>query len=1115
MTDASVKVVCRFRPINRMERGEWEANRIGELLKIEELDTLLPEFQKRKNKKFQDPRHWRSLSRDTKLMKRNFNMTGNNILRFQRLSNAIDVRDWDSEKRFLLENLGVEIYQDRNQVQTLDAFGNTRAFTFDHVLWSDSTQEDAFNNIGLPIIKDALEGINGTLFAYGQTGSGKTFTSFGPEPIQKAPLNMLGVIPHSFAYLFESAKREEAIKDLTVKIEIVEIYRGKLRDLLEPKNPKKKHEDKHLKVQEVDDVLPGKKGRARGAVGRGGRGRGKKGKKGKKKKKKKIPKTIEIVGVFKAVAASVADIQSLIAKASKNRTKTVTDMNASSSRSHLVLRAKVVQEREDGTTVHANLCFCDLAGSEKVRKTNVVGKQLEEAKDINKQLTCLRNVIDAIVKKKKFVAFKDSMLTRVLQHSLVGNVKTTVLICASPHAWNQAETLSALTFGSRCKLIKNKIVANKDISKEELMKKLATLEKENSTLRKKVAGHKMKDLVHFMRTNSPSNSKRGMSDRDARILALEAELSSAKEDLRHAKSQLKQSHHMSHDNSSANDEIMGQELAMLMEHVKNPMAVEILGSILSKFDIKGDALKMGSQHSIGGGNLLFPNSPVSPVRKQSFPKVTDRFESPTRTHTTTLSDTDYANFKRLDTMMNDHKMDVASMKGKIHNVVSKSSAVIHQFDADLRKQETVKEMMRQPSDGILEIKFFEGEKERLHKESEFLSSFATRLCDAEEYYSNKEQDMTQSETTEFTDFTDATSVAFSDTDCTSTMLSDGEEEVQAATNLATTNARPRKSTMIVAEPDGGLIEIDEDGNERVLNVADLKPRLGGRKQKRGQPMLSDPILDLVSNLNAENIKELRIVLRNARREKGFELNFNVLVARLESWRVADVASFWVILSCQQQKKVRLVQAIGFLSRLEQYLDKKFAASSIIDALGAHAEQFRLVLSTIPDLKFSEIDLDGNDQITIDELTKHLHETQALVVEKLFEALDEDQNGFIDRMEFDVLKTSLQKDFHKEVDENQKRLDMSTLFNEYVGDISAVFSKGDFTDENGALTAKGASHVLHLLRDQSPGALKTDHFLLENDLGLLYLQGLNETQLTDLMKDVPRQIWSQLVETVEV
>merc|ERR1719461_2175978 len=273
-------------------------------------------------------------------------------------------------------------------------------------------------------------------------------------------------------------------------------------------------------------------------------------------------------------------------------------------------------------------------------------------------------------------------------------------------------------------------------------------------------------------------------------------------------------------------------------------------------------------------------------------------------------------------------------------------------------------------------------------------------------------------------------------------------------------------------------------------------------------MMSDPVLDLVANLTSENIKELRLLLRNARREKGFELNFNVLVARLESWRVADVASFWVILSCQQQKKVRLVQAIGFLSRLEQYLDKKFAASSIIDALGQHAEQFRLVLSTIPDLKFSEIDIDGNDQITIDELTKHLHETQALVVEKLFDALDEDQNGFIDRMEFDVLKQSLQKDFSREIDENQKRFDMSNLFNEYVGNLTDVYAKKGFADENGGLTVKGASHVLHLLRDQAPSGK-----LLENDLGLLYLQGLTEVQITDLMKDVPRQIWSQLVETV--
>eukprot|EP00494_Astrolonche_serrata_P032965 UN33234 len=74
-------------------------------------------------------------------------------------------------------------------------------------------------------------------------------------------------------------------------------------------------------------------------------------------------------------------------------------MNVASSRSHLILRATVIQEKKDGSLVHANLTFCDLAGSEKVKNTEASGVQLKEAQDINRQLTVLRNCIDAIVKK--------------------------------------------------------------------------------------------------------------------------------------------------------------------------------------------------------------------------------------------------------------------------------------------------------------------------------------------------------------------------------------------------------------------------------------------------------------------------------------------------------------------------------------------------------------------------------------------------------------------------------------------------------------------------------------------------------------------------------------------
>ena len=57
----------------------------------------------------------------------------------------------------------------------------------------------------------------------------------------------------------------------------------------------------------------------------------------------------------------------------------------------------------------------DLAGSEKVSKTDVCGQQLEEAKNINKSLSELGNVINALTSsKKEFVNYRNSKLTRIL-----------------------------------------------------------------------------------------------------------------------------------------------------------------------------------------------------------------------------------------------------------------------------------------------------------------------------------------------------------------------------------------------------------------------------------------------------------------------------------------------------------------------------------------------------------------------------------------------------------------------------------------------------------------------------------------------------------------------------
>ncbi len=83
-----------------------------------------------------------------------------------------------------------------------------------------------------------------------------------------------------------------------------------------------------------------------------------------------------------------------------------------------------------------------------------------EAGNILKSLTTLSQVIDALIKNKKHIPYKDSKLTRVLSNSLGGNCKTALLICASPHIYNRYETIRSIKFGIRCLQIKNYIKYN-------------------------------------------------------------------------------------------------------------------------------------------------------------------------------------------------------------------------------------------------------------------------------------------------------------------------------------------------------------------------------------------------------------------------------------------------------------------------------------------------------------------------------------------------------------------------------------------------------------------------------------------------------------------------------
>ncbi len=117
---------------------------------------------------------------------------------------------------------------------------------------------------------------------------------------------------------------------------------------------------------------------------------------------------------------------------------------------------------KDASAKSGKIILVDLAGSQKVSKTLAEGKILDEAKNINKSLSALGNLINALTDPKiSHIPYRDSKLTRLLQESLGGNSKTRLIINISPSLYNFGESLSSLRFGFRAKQIKNKPRVNR------------------------------------------------------------------------------------------------------------------------------------------------------------------------------------------------------------------------------------------------------------------------------------------------------------------------------------------------------------------------------------------------------------------------------------------------------------------------------------------------------------------------------------------------------------------------------------------------------------------------------------------------------------------------------
>ena len=124
-------------------------------------------------------------------------------------------------------------------------------------------------------------------------------------------------------------------------------------------------------------------------------------------------------------------------------------------------------QAEDKSLTYSTLFLVDLAGSERVKKSGATDSRLDEAKKINFSLSCLGNCIHALSERKKggigHVPFRDSKLTRLLQDSLGGNSKTSMIVCIGPSKVHVDETIMSLSFGFRAMKIENKPTVNKKV----------------------------------------------------------------------------------------------------------------------------------------------------------------------------------------------------------------------------------------------------------------------------------------------------------------------------------------------------------------------------------------------------------------------------------------------------------------------------------------------------------------------------------------------------------------------------------------------------------------------------------------------------------------------------
>ncbi|KAF7390834.1 hypothetical protein HZH66_009314 [Vespula vulgaris] len=357
----------------------------------------------------------------------------------------------------------------------------SRTYTFTQTFGPEITQLELFDQAIKQQMFDFLAGQSCNVMTYGTTNSGKSYTLQGtitsPGIIPRAlefvfsiitpkPIPSYKPVHHCDAIFLNSLERAQELEAKTKLLSFSSVDKNQyintykqMQTILQEESPLRPSEcsDAHYSVwvsfaeiynETIYDLL---------SIDC---------------QKKKVPLKLAtdnrgrafIKGLNTVYVNSGAEAYQVLMAGQYNLKVAATALNARSSRSHCIFTIKLLKYCSENLTDSVDIStfsFCDLAGSERLKKTLNIGDRLKEAQNINTSLLvlgkCLKSIYDGQLSKLKsepiIGPFRESKLTRLFQRALSGREQIALIVNVNPLPNLYIETQNVLNFAAIAKKI--------------------------------------------------------------------------------------------------------------------------------------------------------------------------------------------------------------------------------------------------------------------------------------------------------------------------------------------------------------------------------------------------------------------------------------------------------------------------------------------------------------------------------------------------------------------------------------------------------------------------------------------------------------------------------------